>query len=175
MSESKLVQWCACFTKLGLAASLTILNFAAATAGGQPRAVPGSQVPLYFEQNQGQTDGEVRFLAHAPGYTAFLTGRETVLQYRTGSPGKKDSREAVVRMTLAGSQPPSSIRGGEKLAGVVNYLIGNDPSQWRTRIPTYAEVNYGGVYPGVDLVYRGTGQELEFDFRVAPGADPNRI
>ncbi|MGP8244870.1 MAG: beta strand repeat-containing protein [Bryobacteraceae bacterium] len=153
-------------------ATLAILNFGAVAAGAQPRAVNGSRVPLYFEENRGQTAGEVRYLARAAGYTAFLTGRETVLDYRTGA---KEGRGAVVRMTLAGSQAPSGIHGGKRLAGVVNYLIGNDPSKWHTRIPTYSEVDYAGVYPGVDLVYRGAGRRLEFDFRVAPGADPKRI
>jgi hypothetical protein len=78
-------------------------------------------------------------------------------------------------MTLAGSQEPSSIRGGQKLPGIVNYFIGNDPAKWHTRIPTYSEVDYAGVYPGVDLVYRAAGKNLEFDFQVAPGADPSRI
>jgi hypothetical protein len=130
---------------------------------------------LYFEENRGQTASEVRYLARASGYTAYLTGRETVLHYRTGSRDGGDAAEAVVRMTLAGSNPPSSIQAADRLAGVVNYLIGNDPSKWRTRIPTFGEVDYREVYPGVDLVYRGMSQQLEFDFRVAPGADPNQI
>ena len=155
---------------------LAVLGFSTAVARAQTRAgAAGSRVPLYFEENQGQTAGEVRFLARVPGYTAYLTGRETVFQYRTGKPGQKDRKEAVVRMTLAGSTEPSSIQGGDRLPGIVNYLIGNDPSKWHTRIPTYSEVDYAGVYPGVDLVYRGAGRQLEFDFRVAPGADPNRI
>jgi hypothetical protein len=36
-------------------------------------------------------------------------------------------------------------------------------------------VRYRSVYPGVDLVYYGDGDRLEFDFEVAPGADPGRI
>jgi hypothetical protein len=130
---------------------------------------------LYFEENQGQTAGEVRFVARAGGYTAFLASHETVLLYRNRMPGQKDSRGAVVRMKLAGSLDSSTIRGGQKLPGIVNYLIGNDPSKWHTRIPTYAEVDYDRVYPGVDLAYRPDGKQLEFDFRVAAGANPDQI
>lgn len=162
---------------LGCAAAVSGA-FGASAAAGQ--ALPGnaavdSRVPLYFEENQGQTAGEVHFLARAGGYTAFLTGHETVLHYRNDVRGEGSTRDAVVRMTLSGSRGASAIQGDEKLPGIVNCLIGNDPSKWRTRIPTYGEVRYQGVYPGVDLVYRAAGKQLEFDFHVSPGSDPNPI
>ena len=56
-----------------------------------------------------------------------------------------------------------------------NYYIGNDPQQWRTNVPTYAEVRYRSVYPGIDLKYYGNEGSLEHDFVVTPGADPNAI
>src|SRR5262249_12992669 len=59
--------------------------------------------------------------------------------------------------------------------GKVNYFRGNDPRKWRTGIPTYAKVRYRGVYAGVDVVYYGAQRQLEYDFVVAPGADPTRI
>jgi hypothetical protein len=133
-------------------ATLAIFYVSMATARGQSAAVSGGRVPLYFEENQGQTAGEVRFLARAPGYTAYLTGRETVLQYRAGKQGEK-GKEAVVRLTLAGSQFPSSIRAAGRLPGIVNYLIGNDPSKWHTGIPTYSEVDY--TYPSCEPIFRG--------------------
>ncbi len=58
---------------------------------------------------------------------------------------------------------------------MVNYFIGNDPKNWRSGIPTYGKVNYAQVYPGVDLVFYGNQRHLEYDFVVAPGADPSRI
>jgi hypothetical protein len=134
-----------------------------------------SRVPLYFETNQGQTDGKVRFLARAGGYTAFLTSHQAVLLFHNGMLGQKDGRDAVVRMGLSGSLESSEIRGGERLPGIVNYLIGNDPSKWHTQIPTYSEVHSDRVYPGVDLVYRASGKQLEFDFHVAAGANPDPI
>jgi hypothetical protein len=66
--------------------------------------------------------------------------------------------------------------GADELPGKANYFLGNDPSKWRTNIPTYAKVRYESIYPGVDLVYYGTqGGELEYDFVVAPRADPRAI
>jgi uncharacterized repeat protein (TIGR01451 family) len=57
----------------------------------------------------------------------------------------------------------------------VNYLLGNDRAAWRTNVPTYARVRYGAVYPGIDVVYYGNQGELEYDFVLAPGADPAAI
>src|SRR6185503_19450563 len=76
---------------------------------------------------------------------------------------------------FVGANPAPQITGMDELPGKTNYFIGNDPAQWRTNIPNYAKVKYESVYPGVDLVYYGNQQKLEYDFVVAPGADPDRI
>ena len=70
---------------------------------------------------------------------------------------------------------PAAGRGAGPVAGTSNYFIGNDPSQWHTDIPNYGQVEEQNVYPGVDLVYYGNQQQLEYNFTVAPGADPGVI
>jgi hypothetical protein len=75
----------------------------------------------------------------------------------------------VVRMQLAGANPGIEPTGQDRLPGTVNYFLGNDPAKWHAAIPTYGKVSYAGVYPGVDLVYYGNQQQLEYDFVVAPG------
>ncbi len=66
--------------------------------------------------------------------------------------------------------------GLDRLPGISNYFIGRDRSKWRTKVPHYAKVGYEGVYPGIDLMFYGANQrQLEFDFIVAPGADPGAI
>ena len=81
----------------------------------------------------------------------------------------------VVRMKLEGTSPSVQIAGTEQLPGVANYFIGNDTTKWHSNVPTYAKVKYEGVYPGIDLVYYGNQRKLEYDFIVAPHADPKRI
>jgi hypothetical protein len=81
----------------------------------------------------------------------------------------------VLRMKLLHANPAAKITGADELPGKSNYFIGNDTKKWRSNVPTYAKVKYQGVYPGVDLVYYGSQRELEYDFVVAPGADPRRI
>jgi hypothetical protein len=66
-------------------------------------------------------------------------------------------------------------KGLEKLPIKTNYLIGNDPRNWRQDIPTYAKVEFKELYAGIDLVYYGNQRQLEFDFLVHPGADHKSI
>ena len=128
-------------------------------------------IPLYFEANAGQVDDQVHYMARGQGYSLYLTGDEAVLALR--QPGG-DTGE-VVQMQLLGVNPKPVITGLEPLPGKVNYFIGNDPTQWRTNITTYAKVRYQDIYPGIDLVYYGNQRELEYDFIVYPGADPGQI
>jgi hypothetical protein len=85
-------------------------------------------------------------------------------------------------MKLLGANPKARAEGAETLPGRVNYLLGRDAASWKTDVPTFARVRYASVYPGVDLVYHGNSsagprgkRQLEFDFVLAPGADPHPI
>lgn len=124
------------------------------------------RLEMSFERNQGQTDRQVKFLARGRGYDLFLTPAEVVLTLRNAS---------VLRLSLAGSKPASSIEGEDELPGKVNYLIGDNKQQWHTNIPTYRKIRYREVYPGVDVVYYGNQRQLEYDFVVAAGRDPGVI
>jgi PKD repeat protein len=155
-------------------------------------------LPLQFETNRGQTDPTVKFLARGAGYTVFLTPSEAVLVLRSPQTSdqppaplvarrdrraraqrEKETRPkraaAVVRLGLVGANPDPGVMGLDPLPGTANYFTTKDPHKWRTAIPTYAKVKYRDVYPGVDVVYYGAQRQLEYDFVVAPGADPARI
>jgi hypothetical protein len=134
------------------------------------------QLPLSFEANQGQTDPRVRFFSRGHGYSLFLTSAEAVLALRAQTARAGDSAsQAVLRMTLIGANPSARVSGMDELPGKSNYLAGHDRTHWRTGVPTYAKVSYEAIYPGVDLVYYGNGHHLEYDFIVAPGANPGTI
>jgi hypothetical protein len=132
----------------------------------------GSQ-PLIFEPNQGQTNELVKFLSRGRGYTLFLTGDEAVLALRSRQSSLPAS--LVLRMKLVGADPKALINGLDELPSRSNYFIGNDSTKWRTNVPNYAKVQYKNVYPGVNLIYYGNQRQLEYDFVVAPGADPKAI
>jgi hypothetical protein len=92
-----------------------------------------------------------------------------------GGHSKNQSTDGVLRMKLRGANPAARVSGMDELAGKSNYFLGKDPTQWRTNVPTYEKVKYEGIYSGVDLVYYGNQCDLEYDFIVAPGADPRRV
>ena len=136
------------------------------------------KLPLIFAANQGQTDPQVRFLARGPGYTLFLTPDTAVFSLRAPAllaPNPPDAKLSTLQMRLVNAHPQPTIRGLDRLPTQVNDYRGSDPQQWRTGIPAYAKVQLQEVYPGIDLVYYGNQQQLEYDFIVAPGADPARI
>src|SRR5258708_34908378 len=141
------------------------------------RAILG-QLPLIFEPNQGQADSKVKFLARGAGYSLFLdpTGAVLALQTAPQSRSKSPSggSEQFVRMKLVGADPSAATNGTDALPGKSNYIIGNDPRQWRSGIPQFAGVHYASVYPGIDLVFYGNQGQLEYDFKFSPGADPSQ-
>ncbi len=146
------------------------------------------KLPLSFEANEGQQDRQVKFLSRGSGYNLFLSNRETVLvlskpekpatppaRKATRSQKKPKGQSTVLRTQLVAANPEAKVTGEQELPGKVNYLIGNEPSKWRTNVATYAKVRYEQVYPGIDLVYYGNQRQLEYDFVVAPKANPARI
>ena len=148
-----------------------------------------SQGSLAFEANQGQTDSKVKFLSRGVGYALFFTAEEAVVTLRgvasgvggyadkplTPSAASDTHSGAVLRMRFVGANGAPRISGSEQLPGKVNYFVGNDRKQWRSDIPTYAQVRYEDIYPGVGVIYYGTQGRLEYDLSIAPGTDPRII
>jgi hypothetical protein len=168
---------------------------AAAAAHGRIQANYAA-LPLAFEQNQGQTDAQVKYMARGDGYTLFLTANDAVFSLRSSSGNEsstvsrksqlrarnaqqraqaaKDST-AVVRVQLAGANLPAKVSASHQMPGKSNYFVGSDPGKWQTDVPHYARVSYQDVYPGVNLAFHGVQRQAEFDFVVAPGANPAPI
>ncbi|HUJ43120.1 MAG TPA: SBBP repeat-containing protein [Opitutaceae bacterium] len=163
---------------LGLAALGLLL---ASAAAAQTRA----PLPLAFEPNVGQADGRVRFLARGPGMTIFLTDSEVVMllqkrsrpdhEVQLPSAQPRSVLQAVIRMKLAGARPPRETQGLNRLPGVSNYYLGDDPRRWRTDVPQFEQVSLRDIYPGIDLLCYGQHGKVEYDFVVAPGADPRQV
>jgi hypothetical protein len=156
----------------------------------QKLAASAIKLPLFFEANEGQTDPSVRFLTRSGGYTMFLMPTETVLvegKNPTASGEKfgkgfaafhadaKNAKQSVLRMELLGANSAPEFQGLQELLGKVNYLIGKNEAAWHTNVALFSEVQVAKVYPGVDLLFHGDQRQLEYDFVVAPGADPRRI
>jgi hypothetical protein len=130
------------------------------------------KLPLSFESNLGQTTKAVKFLSRGNGYTMFLTATEAVFSLRQS---REKRSTAVLRLQLAGADPNATVEGQEQLPGIVNYMIGNDKSQWHTDIPTFRRVQYRDVWSGIDMVWYGTQNQLEYDFVINPRSNPSQI
>lgn len=152
-----------------------------------PRPQPASRtrvqanygrLPLSFEPNVGQTSREsgTRYLSRGSGYSIFLTGSGATLALRHPRVNRRRSNiPAVLRMQLVNGNSSAPMTALDQQPGKSNYFIGNDPSKWLTNVSHYGEVAARGVYPGVDLIYHGNQAQLEYDFEVAPGANPRII
>jgi hypothetical protein len=175
---------------------LMILNPAVPRAVKAPLPAQGSSeakaralksyaaLPMSFEVNEGQAESAVRFLARGRGYSILLEPDQATLALQAPA---KDSRWPeklrnqlrpsirVLKMKIEGADRAARAAGLERLPGVSNYFIGNDPRQWRTRIPTYKKAQFENIRPGVNLVYYGNQGELEYDFTLAAGIAPQSL
>jgi hypothetical protein len=161
------------------------------------------QLPLYFMENQGQINPEVRYYTQGSGFALGFTPKGPVFllnpgtgqakaagespapeSAKQGSPEARPSglmkpeaarRQVMVRMTPVGMNQEAAIAPGELQTGKVNYFLGKDPKKWRTEIPTYQAVVYREAYPGIDLKFYGSGRQLEYDIIVRPGADFRQV
>ena len=132
-------------------------------------AKPLENAPLAFEPNRGQWQKGAAFGVRAAGFTALFRGDGIKYQLHAGE------RRTEVNMRWIGAAANRDIVAADQLPGTTNYYVGKDESRWITGMPTYRRLRVGAVYPGIDLVYYGTGKQLEYDLEVAPGADPGRI
>ncbi len=158
----------------------------------QPKADLGN-IPVYFEENQGQFDERVRFLARGThGLDLFVTATDAV--YVVHEPMQEGSRPSpadmrspdqntpkpphmatAVYMRLEGAAANTTSRGSDALAHRTNYFKGTEEN-WRTNIPNYQGLRTDGVYPGIDMVWHGRENGgVQYDFIVAPNADPSQI
>lgn len=154
-------------------------------------SLSNGELPLSFEENQGQTDSGAKFLSRGKGYNLFLKSTEMVLsisgkskpekrrsmleRHREASSRITGRSEETVRMTIIGANRSARIAGLDRLPGKSSYFIGRDPAKWIKDVPHYSKVRIENVYPKIDLHYYGNQQRLEYDWVLAPGADPDAI
>src|SRR5208282_73288 len=161
-----------------------------------------AELPLRFEQNQGQAAHSARFVAAGQGYRVSLLPQGALLDFippehrknsrhvRYGQAGNSKLEAGIsethsepgrtvgrsrLSLSVVGANPNAQMQGLNPLSTAIFYYEGKDPSQWRKNVATYGKVKYQDLYPGIDLVYYGNQDQLEYDFVVAPGKDPGQI
>ena len=118
--------------------------------------------PLRFEPAGTASDA---FVARGARYRFEFSGSKAIL--------RSDGRNISLRFDGADSR--ARLEGESQLRSKTNLFLGNDPAQWRRDVANYGRLRVPGIYPGIDLIYYGNASDLEYDLRVAPGADPSRI
>ena len=126
---------------------------------------PHPSLPIVFEPNAGRWDPQVKFSAVTDSYRVLLTAQGAEL----------NAPDHTISISVLNANPRAEVSGVDQLRCQTSYFLGNRKEHWRTGVPNYARVRYRSIYPGIDLVYYGANRELEYDFIVGPGADPNRI
>jgi hypothetical protein len=125
--------------------------------------------PLRFEPNLGQASQPARFIARGANYGVYFTDRGATLDMREGH-----GKAVAMKISFVGEQESVRLSGERPLASRSNYFLGGEQN-WRTGVGNFERVRYASVYPGVDAVFYGNQRQLEYDFDVAPGADPSQI
>ena len=147
----------------------TIL-FSAATLqmalAGVGAAAMSPVVPLTFEPGSTPVALGAWFQSRSPGYSARFDRSGVIVRGRSGEFG--------MHWLHASTDHPDPV-GTNDLAARTNYISGSDPSRWRVNVPNYGSILYRELYPGIDLIFHGENNRLEYDFIVKPGADTGVI
>jgi hypothetical protein len=122
--------------------------------------------PLLFVTNTGQTDMRARYYARGDGFGIYFTPDDVIFSFATRT------REQVIHLRPLGANQSSTLEARNAANATVNYFVG---STQHANLATYHEIVYRQLWPGVDMVFRGQGSRLKYEFHVAPGADPSAI
>src|SRR5216684_3352979 len=128
------------------------------TLTAQERHPDFGNVPLYFEENRGQTDSHARYLARSSSLVGFVTQDGWTLSLN-GQP---------VSMHIAHANAKARFIPETTVEGITNYYLG---SRSITALPHYSSVRSNNIRPGIDILYHGNERELEYDLVIHPGAD----
>lgn len=159
------------FTSLTVAAALTAL--ALAVRAQMPAAL--GNLPLYFTAASGPTNHPAQFVAQGGDSQFLISPVEAQFNLQKSDAATREISSRTVRMRFVGANSRAQILGKDELPGKINYLVGNNPSQWQTGMATFARLRVEQLYPGVNLTYYGNQRQLEYDLAIAPGVNPDAI
>jgi Beta-propeller repeat len=133
------------------------LFFAAVCAFAAPSMQVLPQPPVRFEQRPGTSQWSARGLGYSLAFTKDATF------FRLG--------DKTLSMRLLGANPHATFEAVAPYSVPTEYFI----PAYRGSVQAYHRLRRHQVYPGVDVVFYGSGRNLEYDFEIAADADPSRI
>jgi hypothetical protein len=158
-------------------APVHFVNSTSVPAAASARRIHQPTQALFFEQNVGQMDRSVQFIAHGSQYDLLLSDSGMAFKPKegVGGAGQQPVDDGTVALSFGGGSGASKAEGSERQPAVMNYYVGTDRSRWYSGVPTFAQVRYKNVFSGIDLLFHEKDGGVEFDFQVAPGSDPQQI
>lgn len=139
----------------------------ASQRAASPPSAEQPNLPLSFIPNVGQSAPDVQMEAQVSGGRLQFTA--------TGMTMRTDRGDRLFDVAFVAANAGGRVHGIERLPGVFNFYAGDDPSAWRSGVPTYAGVRYAELYPGAALVYNGDATRIKGTFTLDAGADPAQI
>jgi hypothetical protein len=167
----------------------------------QPTQPPISEtygkMPLYFIENRGQVDSRVAYYVQGidksvyftpQGITFVLTGQVArhdaepsahnaslrSVSLRTEAHTEDAMQQYALKLDFIGARRGVRPTGQDLTSATINYFKGTK-DQWKTGLKTYSTLIYSDLWPGIDLIYTGTVEQMKYTFIVKPGADPSQI
>ncbi|HEX8350696.1 MAG TPA: PKD domain-containing protein, partial [Hymenobacter sp.] len=149
-------------------------------------STPQSQT-LEFVENQGQWDERARYIAELPAGRLFIENGgltyawydATALNHHASaqpSPASDQLRAHALRVRFVGSSEQAALTTEEQTREIRNYFYGNDSRKWAHGVRGFRQLRYAELWPGISAhLYENQQQKLEYDFELAPAADPSRI
>jgi hypothetical protein len=159
-------------------------------------SVSSADTPTGFIENLGQVNEAVEYYALGPRAAVYFTQGAVVLDLKGEALGgllpssagvclsedvidnqsmHRERHGCALYICFEGANPSPVIEARGEIETKYSYLLGNDPSCWRTDVAVYREVVYHDLWPGVDLMYYHDGNRLAYEMDISPGADPNWI
>jgi gliding motility-associated-like protein len=137
------------------------------------------QPGLQYVRNQGQWPSNVVYRCDLMGGNLFLEEERLVFLFTDkanlhGSLGS-GNRDSLVNchayyMTWVGSSPTPIKKGQFPFSEKYNFFTGNDPAKWAVDVPSFKEVIYESIYPGIDYRMYSEGNILKSDYILYPGS-----
>ncbi|MGH3374362.1 MAG: hypothetical protein ACRDP6_06460, partial [Actinoallomurus sp.] len=145
-----------------------------------------ARLPVTFAPNVGQAAHGIRYVGEAAGVSVAFTDTGVTLGLTRGrgnrsaassNPAADAPKPATTSVSLrffhANTHP--AITGADRSSAVVNDFHGSDHTRWHTAIPTFGQVVYHDLWPGIDGVFSTKNGTLKYSFTLARGANPDDV
>lgn len=140
-----------------------------------------------YVRNDGQWDAPFRYKASIATGDVFLSEKSmTVLLGHAANhdlvdevkhgyiKGPVNLKFHSYRVHFEGALTPK-ITSSKEQSWYYNYMLGKDPSRWKSNIHPALGVDYTRLYEGIDMHISSEKGNVKYEFIVAPGADPSKI